>query len=210
MKIKLSHTDTNTFFYIVRQGMYFFATIAFAYVLKLIASIYKEKTFIEFGIVENLQLILLTICIVTFAFQSRLFKLQSALFLFLSALCGFALIREMDGLFDKLIPFISWKFCYLLPLIAGFNLVKNKKQLKKDLFVFFKTPAFSLMCTAMFVFIPIAQVIGNKTFIGYVVPEGSDLILIRRLIEESAECMAYFLILLSSVEIYFSFKQLKK
>ena len=209
MKIKLTLNETNSFFSILRQGGYFFATIVFAYVLKLIASIYQEKTFIEFGIVENLQLGLLTICILSFVFQSRLFKQQSALFLFLGALCGFALIREMDGLFDKLIPFISWKFCYLLPLIAGFNLLKNKKQLKKDLFLFFKTPAFSLMCTAMFIFIPIAQIIGNRGFIGYVVGDGFDLILIRRFIEESCECIAYFLLLLSAIEIYFSFKKVK-
>ena len=66
MKIKLTLNETNSFFSILRQGGYFFATIVFAYVLKLIASIYQEKTFIEFGIVENLQLSLLILCVCAF------------------------------------------------------------------------------------------------------------------------------------------------
>ena len=209
MITKFTNKEKNIFSCTLRIGFYFILTIGFAYLLRFIASIYQENTFIEFGIVENLQLSLLVFCAFVFLFQSVLFKQQKALLWFFAALCGFALIRELDSFFEKNIPFISWKFCYLLPFIAGLNLIKNRKKLKKNIFSFCSTPAFSLMCTAMFIFIPVAQIIGNKSFISYTLPTDSDLILIRRFIEESCESIAYFLLLLSGTEIYFSLKKEK-
>ena len=67
-----------------------------------------------------------------------------------------------------------------------------------------------MMCSAMIVFIPLAQAIGNRGFISTVLPDAHDVILMRRFIEESAEILAYFLILLSSIEFYISLIHKKK
>ncbi len=116
----------------------------------------------------------------------------------------YTFFHDNDSLFDTLIPFISWKFCYLFPLTALVYLYQKRKSLKKPLLLFCTSPAFYMMCSAMFIFIPLAQAIGNRSFISTVLPDAHDIILMRRFIEESAEVLAYFLLLISSLEFYIS------
>ncbi len=202
--LNLTSDQKKIVFNCLRQGIYFFLSLFLIFGLRVVAHVYKENTFREFGIIENLQLSLLVFCILSFFFQGlKSKKFRPILFLF-SSLCLFAFCRELDSFFDNLIPFISWKFCYLFPLFAVIYLFKKSKKLKQQIFLFCSSPAFYMMCSAMFIFIPLAQAIGNRSFISTVLPDATDVILMRRFIEESAELFAYFLLLLSSVEFYIS------
>lgn len=202
--------EQSKIFICLRYLIYFILTACFAFSLRLISSVYKEKTFMEYGIIENLQLVILILTILSFMVQSVFCKQHRSLLLFLASLCCFASIRELDSYFEKIIPFISWKFSYLFPLSSISYLIYDKIRAKKSLFLFISTPAFSLMCTAMFIFITIAQIIGNKTFISYIIPTSEYIVLIRRFIEESVEVVAYFILFLSSVEFFISMKQSAK
>lgn len=193
-----------------RQGLYFVLSVLFVLSLRLLASTFKAATFKEFGVIENIQLILLSLTAFTFLFEGVLNKNFRPLLFFFSSLCLFAFCRELDSFFDKHVPLISWKFCYLFPLFGGFYLFKNFKKIKKNLFLFLKSPAFFMMCSAMFIFIPLAQAIGNRSFIASVLPDANDVLLMRRFIEESAEILAYFVLFLSSAEINISLLKKRK
>ena len=200
----LTTVQKRILFNCFRQGIYFFLCLFFALSLRGLAHTYKADTFKEFGVIENIQLLLLCFSSISFFIQGIFSKKFRPLLFFFSSLCIFAFFREMDSLFDILFPFISWKFCYLFPILSLFYLYKKRNNIKKALFLFFTSPAFYIMCSAMIIFIPLAQAIGNRGFISSVLPDAHDVILMRRFIEESAEILAYFLLFISSVEFYIS------
>lgn len=193
-----------------RQGLYFVLSILFVLSLRLFADVFKAATFKEFGIIENIQLALLTFTAFVFTFEGIKNQKFRALFFFFSSLCVFAFCRELDSFFDKHIPYISWKFCYIFPLIGGIYFFKKLRKIKTAVFLFLKSPAFFMMCSAMFIFIPLAQAIGNRSFISSTLPDANDVHLIRRFIEESGEILAYFILFLSSIEIHFSLLKKEK
>lgn len=208
--MKLTPIQKAILFNCLRQGFYFFLCILFALSLRILANYFKEATFQEFGIVENLQLTILALSAVSFSFLAYLSQKFRPLLIAFSSLFLFAICRELDAFFDTHIPFVSWKFCYLFPLLSGLYLFQKRKKLKKILFLFCTSPAFYIMCSAMIVFIPLAQAIGNKGFISTVLPDAHDVILMRRFFEESGEILAYFLLFLSSIEFYISLIYKKK
>lgn len=202
--MRLTPIQKAILFNCLRQGLYFVLCILFALSLRILANYFKAETFKEFGIIENIQLFILFLSATSFGFLSILSKKFRPLLILFSCLCLFAFCRELDSFFEKYIPVISWKFCYLFPLIAGIYLFHARKKIKKILLLFCTSPAFYIMCSAMIVFIPLAQAIGNKGFISTVLPDANDVILMRRFFEESGEILAYFLIFLSSIEFYIS------
>lgn len=197
-------------FICLRYFIYFVLTAGFALLMRPFSAIYLDKTFVEFGLVENLQIALLMVTALVFMVQAALLKESRSLLVFLASLCCFAVIRELDHYFELLIPFISWKFAIIFPLGAFCYLIRDRKQAKQSIASFIGTPAFSLMVMMMFIFIAVAQVIGNKAFISNSISKLEDVALIRRFIEESVELIGYFVLLLSSVEFYFSMKRQKK
>lgn len=208
--MKLTTAQKWILFNCLRQALYFFLCILFTLSLRIAATYFKAETFKEFGLIENLQLTLLALSGVAFTYLSVISQKFRPLLIGLSSLCVFAFCRELDSFFDVHLPVISWKFCYIFPLIAGIYFFKKRKKVKNILLLFCTSPAFYMMCSAMIVFIPLAQAIGNRGFISTVLPDAHDVILMRRFIEESAEILAYFLILLSSIEFYISLIHKKK
>jgi len=202
--MRLTSIEKGILFNCLRQGFYFILCILFALSLRILANYFKAETFKEFGIIENIQLFMLFLSATSFGFLSILSKKFRPLLILFSSLCLFAFCRELDSFFEKHIPVVSWKFCYLFPLIAGIYLFHARKRVKKILLLFCTSPAFYIMCSAMIVFIPLAQAIGNKGFISTVLPDANDVILMRRFFEESGEILAYFLLFLSSIEFYIS------
>lgn len=194
----------------LRYLIYFALTVGFAYSLHLLAAFYHGKTFVEHGIVENLQIACLWLSTFIFSIQIVLLKKHRALLILFASFCCFASIRELDSFFEIVLPLISWKFACLFPIGAIGYLIYDRKQAAKSITDFIGTPAFSLMTTLMFVFIAVAQVIGNKELILNSNPGLQDAKLIRRLLEEGTELIAYFLLVLSSVEVYFSMKSQDK
>lgn len=186
----------------VRLGIYFFVLLFLVLGLWAMSKCYGTDTFLEGGIVENLQLTLLLVSSLVFLAEGFRSKLYSPLLFFFASLTAFAFIRELDSFFDKLIPIISWKFAWFLPLLGAWNLFKKRKNFRKIFFSFLDSSAFQLMFIAIIVFIPLAQCIGHRPFIAHSIGTSDNLIAIRRFIEETMELMAYVLVFLSSIEVY--------
>ena len=205
----LTQSEKQMAIVLMRHFIYFCLTIGFIFFIHLLTKIYRNYTFIEFGIVENVQLILLFLSGFIFVLYACLWPTERPLFFTLSSLCFFAVCRELDSFFDKALPMISWKF-FLFPLSAGIYVVCYWRTSRKLLFEFVKTPAFNLMLTALLLCIPVAQIFAHRPFIAIALGTETDARSVRRLIEEGLEVIGYFLIFLSTIECYFSVIRKKK
>ena len=175
--------------------------------LYFLANLYREETFREYGVVENIQLGFLIVSAGIFTWESFIFKKHAALLLFLASLCALGSCRELDGFFDDNLPIVSWKFGFLFPVAALINLWRNRKIARESFFQFLETPAFNLMFMAVLIGLALAQVLGHRSFIATVLGEEKSARAVRRILEEGTEVVAYFLIFLSTFECYFSFKK---
>ncbi|MGN0919421.1 MAG: hypothetical protein ACI4OR_01490 [Alphaproteobacteria bacterium] len=202
MPLKCTPLERKIVLKLTRQGFYFTVLLALILGLWGISDSYKTDTFTEHGLVENMQLftlILSTLIFLATAIKNTFYR--PVLFL-LASLTTFCCIRELDSLFEKWIPVISWKFAFVFPAVALFYAFKKRSHFKKPLLRFLDSTAFDLMFTAMIIFIPLAQCIGHRSFIEDAIGHSSHLSHIRRLIEESMELVAYVLIFLSAVEMF--------
>ena len=203
----LTKQETKIFVKTCRQMGYFAVTVLGIISLYFLADVYRERTFEEFGIVENIQLGLLLLSAGVFGIESFILKKHSAILLFLASLCALGACRELDSFFDKNLPIISWKFGFLFPASAIINMWRQRENARASIFHFLETPAFNLMFTAVLIGLALAQVLGHRSFIAAVLGDKADARAVRRIAEEGSEVVAYFLILISTVECYFSLKE---
>lgn len=201
--IKISKKEKAVFLKTFRQTLYFILTFSFIFFIHFIADKYKNKTFDEHSIVENIQLMFLIISGITFSLQAIFYKKFRPILFLLASLSFFASCRELDKFFDETFPLIGWKFSFIIPISAIIYAYRNKKTLRNTLIDFYSSPAFYMMCCAMIIIFPIAQCIGHGPFVRDVLGNYrvGD---IKEFFEESCETMGYFLIMLSSIEFYLS------
>lgn len=199
---KINPSERKIVLKLTRQGFYFTVLLAVVLSLWRLSDYYKTNTFAEYGLVENLQLATLILSTLIFLLSALKDAFYRPVLFLLASLTAFCCIRELDSLFDKILPIISWKFAFLFPVGALCYAGKKRKSLKEPLVRFLDSTAFDLMFTAMIIFIPLAQCIGHRSFIEDAVGQMDNISLVRRLIEESMEFMAYVLILLASIEMH--------
>lgn len=168
-----------------------------------LASIYKEDTFNENSVVENIQLGILLLTGGLFLSMGISKKEWRPLMFFLSALCLLASCRELDKTLDKLILGMRWRIGFIFPISAICYALKHKEKAMSNLFSFIGSSSFYLMFCALIIIFPIAQCIGHRSLILNVLGK-NNLADIKELFEECAEVMGYFLILLASIESYIS------
>ena len=196
----LTDTEKTTFFSAVRQILYCVGCIGVTFWEHAVAAVCKEKTFDENGFMENLQLgELLFACAIflIISFRRKRFHKMGIIF---AALCATAACRELDNVFDNLIPVIGWKFAFIFIALAVGYALKNWQETREELFKFFRHPSFPMMCCAITVIIPIAQCIGHRSFVVNVLNVehvGS----IKEFVEESIETAGYFILFCSSIEL---------
>lgn len=208
--LSFSEKEKSIIFKVTCWSIFFLLLLLSSIGVWTIARYYQAETFSEYGIIENLQLMALLTS--TFIFLLNAHKNPSfrSISLFLACLTTFCFIRELDAWFDDVLPIVTWKFAWFFPLAGIGYMFKTRKALRKPLFEFLNSGTFSVMVTAVILFIPAAQCIGHRSFITDAIGTSENLINIRRLVEESLELLAYILILLSSVEMFFEFPQKNK
>ncbi len=198
-----SKAEKTIVYNVIRQFVYFCIILGFIFFIYHLSSIYHKETFAENGIVEGIQLGVLISSGLIFLLQLFL-RPEYAPVLWLLASCSFlGAARELDKVLDELLPVISWRIGFIFPLIALYMAWKYRYCLKKTLVRFFTSPSFYMMCCAMVIIIPIAQCIGHRPFVVNVL-QIKDVADIKEMFEEACEVMGYLLILLSSIECYFS------
>lgn len=206
--MNLQQNEKNIMFRLCRQFIYFVLIFAFILGMHFLAHVYGVDTFEENSVVENIQLSLLLFSAVCFCSQAGFYKdFRSVLFL-LASCCLLAACRELDAIFDKIIPVLHWKFAFVFPFAAVVYAYMHRSGVKKSLLKFFAMPAFDMMYLTAIIILPIAQCVGHRAFVKNVL--GMNHIgNIKELYEESLEVVGYFLIFLSSIEMYFNLKEEK-
>lgn len=195
--------EKTVFLRVFRQTLYFALVFSFIFFIHFLAHIYKTITFDEHQIVENLQLTFLCLSGLFFSLEAYFYKKYRTILFLLASLCFFASCRELDKFFDESGLIFSWKLSYLFPISAIIYAKFHYKNLRNTLINFYSSPSFFMMCSAMIIILPIAQCIGHGPFVRDVLGDNrvGD---IKEFFEESCETIGYFLILLSSIETYFS------
>ena len=203
MKKIFSRAEKVIVYNVLRQFVYFCIVFAFIAFLYILADKYHDQTFAEDKIVENIQLGFLLSSGIIFLLQLRL-RPEYACVLWLLASCSFlGAARELDMFFDDYLPIISWRIGFIFPLIAFYQAWQYRHVLKKTLVRFFTSPSFYMMCCAMIIIVPTAQCIGHRSFVVNILGH-NNIASIKEMFEEACEAVGYLLILLSSIECYFS------
>lgn len=203
----LKEKEVQIVWRVVRQVIYFGLVFAFIFQLHFFARIYGADTFEENGMVENVQLSFLILSACCFGLLSYIFPKYRTILLGLASCSLFASCRELDSVFDRVVPIVHWKFAYLFPIIAVVYAWRHWKETKTTLLKFFNFPAFYMLYLAGVIILPLAQCIGHGSFVRAVLH--NNVADIKEFFEESMETVGYFIILLSSVEMAFNLKNEK-
>lgn len=193
--------EKRTAFSLMRWTIYFCILMGCVFSMWYFADLFKGQTFEEYGIVENLQLIILGVSALSFGVQSLFKTPYRGLSLFLGSLCLTACCREMDAWFDELWIF-GWKFALIFPVLAIIYNCRHFTEFRKCMVDFCSSPAFFMMYATAIVILPVAQCIGHRSFFADALGPIADPRLVRRLFEESIEYIGYTLLFLSSIEFY--------
>lgn len=201
--ISLSSTEKRTLFTLFRHAAYIGLQLLFVFGMWGLGNMFKEGLIEEYGILENIQSgVLLITAIILLGEAARHARYRAILFSLAMCITA-ALIREQDTFFDTHLPVISWKFCFIFPIMGLAALWRQVRLDRTPLFEFFRSSSFGIMLMAFVTIVPLAQCLGHRHFIIDVLGTEEDPRLIRRFLEEPFELMGYFQILLATIEFYF-------
>jgi hypothetical protein len=157
--------------------------------------------FAENGPVEWMQLIFIFVSVALLLFDSFHnvceFKQLFCAVAFLQ-LCAAA--REMDLVFDNLIPVAGWK----LPAVLCASVViiiywKSKDAFEEQVGYFIRTRSFTLLWCGFIIAVPYSQLVGHGKFLELLM--GNDYMRdYKRVIEELGEFLGYLFIMIGSIE----------
>lgn len=192
----------------LRQVIYLIVMTIIVVSFWKIGDVYKNSAVMENGIFENMQMIVLALTALIFGVNAVVNQNYRPLLLLMSMMMLAASIREQDAFFDELVPAIGWKWAWIFPFIGIANCIRKRSLLKEQITHFLSSHCFHMLMTAAIIMIPIAQCLGHRSFLVDLMNNDMyDAVLIRRILEETVELIAYFMILLAAVESFFSFRQ---
>ena len=173
-----------------------------------IGDIYKNGAVLENGIFEVIQSVVLALAALIFGISSlRNKELRPVLFL-MSMMMLSADIREQDAFFDELIPVIGWKWCWIFPVVGIVNIIRNRSSLQTQVNTFLTSNSFHMMMTAAILMIPVAQCLGHRSFMADLLNNKMyDAVLVRRILEELVELIAYIMLVFAAIESMLEFRK---
>lgn len=199
----LSTSEKHTLFTLCRHAAYIGIQLLVVFSLWSLGHIFKEGLIEEYGILENVQSGVLLLTSVILLGEAARHERYRAILFSLAMCTTAALIREQDAFLDEHLPVISWKFCFIFPIMGLAALWRQVHRDRAPLFDFFRSGSFGIMLMAFVTIVPLAQCLGHRHFIIDVLGTEEDPRLIRRFLEEPFELMGYIQILLASIEFYF-------
>lgn len=119
----------------------------------------------------------------------------------LASVSAFAAVRELDSLLDRVIPWIGWKIGFVLLLYAAGAAYGNRRRLLRQFARFLDCRAFAVLWAGAIIALPLAQLIGHGPFLQQLMGE-HYFPAYKRVIEESAELVGYFILFAGSVETF--------
>lgn len=201
--LPLNADEKRTLFSLLRHAIYIVLQLLAVFALWGLGAIYKEGLIEEYGILENLQTGVLALTTAVLLGEAARHEHYRAILFALAMCTTAALIREQDAFLDEHLPIISWKFCFIFPLMGLAALWRQVRTDRAPLFEFFRSGSFGIMLMAFVTIVPLAQCLGHRHFVIDVLGTEEEPRLIRRFLEEPFEFMGYIQLLLASIEFYF-------
>ena len=183
-----------------RQLAYFLLCTALIVLISIATRQLGPEVFDENRLIENMQFALLFLSGMFFLIKGLVCRRAAPVLMLCSSLAFLACCREADNLLDAWIPILSWRIGFFFIIAASVYAIMHRADFRTALFDFLRTPASFLMCFAMIVIGPLAQLIGHKPFLLAALPSYHSVGQIKELFEECTETMGYFLLLLASIE----------
>ncbi|MCQ2364565.1 MAG: hypothetical protein MJ051_03310 [Akkermansia sp.] len=199
----LTASEKHTLFTLCRHAVYIGIQLLVVFALWGMGSAFKEGLIEEYGVLENLQSGVLLLTSVILLGEAARHERYRAILFSLAMCTTAALIREQDAFLDEHLPIISWKFCFIFPIMGLAALWRQIRTDRAPLFDFFRSGSFGIMLMAFVTIVPLAQCLGHRHFVIDVLGTEEDPRLIRRFLEEPFELMGYIQILLAAIEFYF-------
>ena len=197
----MTTTEKATIWFGIRQFIYLAGCFAVILLEHFLACRFHGETFREHCIIENLQLCELLLATIVFGVTSLRKGEFARLMPLFAGLCAFAVCRELDNFLGTLIPVVGWKIGVVFPIASISYALVDWQETQREFFRFLRHPAFNIMMCAMVLILPVAQCIGHKSFLVNVLQE-EHVGRIKELLEESLETIGYFILLCSSVELF--------
>ena len=169
-----------------------------------LADLNKTPLFVgEYGFIETTQTAVLLLATLSLSIQACGNRIYRPLLLLLASLTLAAAIREQDAFFEQAIPGISWYFCWVFPVAAIINIIRLRRNSLPSFIAFLRSNSFNMMITAAIIIIPIAQLLGHRSFLEDLINNPAvNTGQLRRIIEEPIELLGYLQILLATLEFH--------
>lgn len=203
-------TAKSVYFNAIRQVLYIVLMTLVVVGFWKIGDIFKNSAVMENGIFENMQVAVLGIVALLFGINAAINRTYRPILFLMCMMALAAGIREQDALFDELIPCIGWKWCWIFPILGIICCIRNRSSLPGITERFLTSSTFHMMIAAGIIMIPVAQCLGHRSFLVDLMNDpGYNATLIRRILEETVELIAYFMLMLSAIESYVEFRKPK-
>jgi hypothetical protein len=202
MKTKKSTTDTpetSAKHIIIRFTAYTVALFALTLSLPILIEHGDIVIFKEDGPIEWFQFGVLVATSAILLFSSWYLANFRQIFLLMGCVAVFAAIRELDRFLEQAIPWIGWKFGFIVLFCAVALACTKRTLVKRQIPPLLATSAFGILWAGFLVAVPVGQLLGHGPFLQLVMGDDYNRHY-KRVIEESLETIGYLLVLIGSLE----------
>lgn len=192
---------------IVRYGIYSLAFFLFFLCIPYWSTNQAALFFKENGTFEWLQFSMLCLSSSILLTVARLRSASGLLCLMMASVTALAACRELDKVLDSLIPILGWKVAFAFPLMALLVAWPWRRNVLAILVRFANTHAFATLWAAVIIAVPLAQLVGDGTFLQTLLQDDYNRIY-KRVFEEACEGAGYLMLIFGSIESALVLRQL--
>lgn len=197
---ELSNTIRSIVPLMVRFAVYTAIIFVFVLLLLQVVKAHGAKFFYENGPIEWFEFATLIVAATIFAVAAWRDKERTSLYALLASLPAFAAVRELDNVFDDLLPIISWRIGFVFIIFAGVLIWRNWRQFLLQAIAFARSPAFMQLWAGFIIAIPFAQLVGHGPIFKFLVAK-EYIRDIKRFFEETTEAFGYLMICFGAIEV---------
>jgi hypothetical protein len=189
---------------LIRLSIYTTMITAFALSLKTIIIHEGLDAFYEGHWVENLQMLLLALTAIIYGAIAKLSaKDHGVLAKAMALLAIFAVVREGDAFWDRVIPVLGWELLGTVVFaVLVYVIVQGRQYFPRQVATFMGMRGMTLAWAGFMVAIPLAQIVAHGPLFQLIM--GAEYMnTFKRMIEETLELVGYMMIFFSSVEHFY-------
>ncbi len=185
---------------VVRLSLYTIFIFVITILLPFIVQSGQVQAFREEGWIEWCQLLLLLITSGIYFWGAYEGTNPEELFFLLGCLVAFATVRELDSFFDRWVPWVGWKFGYLILINAIVRAARHRSTIYRQIWDFLGAPSVLILWRGFLFVVPVGQLIGHGPFLKSLM--GNDYTHdYKRVLEEVFELLGYIIILAGTMEM---------